>query len=126
MSAPIDGSVEPGFEPVADAFAANFEEHGDIGAAVCVFHRGRPVVDLWGGYADREQGRPWQRDTLQLVFSTTKGVAATCVHLLVERGVLDLDAPVATWWPEFAAEGQGRHPPALGAVPPGGSRGGHR
>ena len=106
----IDGTVSPGFEGVADAFAANFAEHGDIGAAVCVFHRGRPVVDLWGGHADREQGREWQRDTLQLVFSTTKGVAATCVHQLVERAVLDLDAPVATWWPEFAQAGKGDIP----------------
>jgi CubicO group peptidase (beta-lactamase class C family) len=106
----IDGTVAPGFEGVADAFAVNFAEHGDIGAAVCVYHRGRPVVDLWGGYADREEGRRWQRDTLQLVFSTTKGVAATCVHQLVERGVLDLDAPVATWWPEFAQAGKGDIP----------------
>jgi CubicO group peptidase (beta-lactamase class C family) len=107
---PIDGTVAPGFEAVADAFAANFAEHGDVGAAVCVFHRGEPVVDLWGGYADREQGREWERDTLQLVFSTTKGVAATCVHQLVERGVLDLDAPVARWWPEFAQAGKGDIP----------------
>ena len=103
---PIDGTVAAGFEGVAGAFEANFAEHGDIGGAVCVYHRGRPVVDLWGGYADREAGRVWERDTLQLVFSTTKGVAATCVHQLVERGVLDLDAPVATWWPEFAQAGK--------------------
>lgn len=107
---PIDGTVAPGFDGVADAFEANFAEHGDVGAAVCVYHRGRPVVDLWGGYADREAARPWERDTLQLVFSTTKGVAATCVHQLVERGVLDLDAPVATWWPEFAQAGKGEIP----------------
>lgn len=107
MAAPlIEGNVEPGFEVVADAFATNFTEHGDIGAAVCVYHRGRNVVDLWGGWADREANRRWRRDTLQLVFSTTKGVAATCVHQLVERGVLDLDAPVATWWPEFAQAGK--------------------
>lgn len=111
MSAPpVDGTVAPGFEAVAAAFAANFAEQGDVGAAVCVFHHGQPVVDLWGGYADREQGREWQRDTLQLVFSTTKGVAATCVHQLVERGVLDLDAPVARWWPEFAQAGKGSIP----------------
>lgn len=107
---PVHGTVVPGFEPVADAFAANFAEHGEVGAAVCVFHRGRSVVDLWGGFADRELGREWQRDTLQLVFSTTKGVAATCVHQLVERGVLDLDAPVARWWPEFAQAGKGTIP----------------
>ena len=102
----VHGSCEPGFEAVADAFRANFTDHGDIGAAVCVYHRGRPVVDLWGGDADRDAGRPWERDTIQLVFSTTKGMAATCVHLLVERGELDLEAPVARYWPEFAAAGK--------------------
>jgi CubicO group peptidase (beta-lactamase class C family) len=106
----VHGTFDPGFESVADAFAANFDEHDEVGAAVCVYHRGRPVLDLWGGLADREAGRPWQRDTLQLVFSTTKGVAATCVHLLAERGVLDLEAPVARYWPEFAAEGKGDIP----------------
>ena len=64
------------------------------------------MVDLWGGDADRDAGRPWEQDTIQLVFSTTKGVAATCVHLLVERGELDLEAPVASYWPEFAAAGK--------------------
>lgn len=102
----VHGEVDPAFGAVRDAFAANFAEHGDIGAAVCVYHRGRPVVDLWGGLADRDAGRAWERDTLQLVFSATKGIAATCVHLLAERGVLDLDAPVARYWPEFAAEGK--------------------
>lgn len=106
MDAPIHGTVEPGFEAVREAFVANFAEHGDVGGAVCVYHRGRPVVDLWGGWADREAGRPWERDTLQLVFSTTKGLSASCVHLLAERGELDLDAPVARYWPEFAAAGK--------------------
>ncbi len=105
-AAEIHGSVDDGFESVADAFRTNFAEHGDIGAAVCVYHRGRPVVDLWGGDADRTAGRAWEQDTIQLVFSTTKGMAATCVHLLVERGELVLDAPVATYWPEFAASGK--------------------
>ena len=102
----VGGFCEPGFEAVRTAFGSNFAEHGDVGAAVCVYHRGAPVVDLWGGLADREAGRPWEEDTLQLVFSTTKGVTATCVHLLVERGLLDLDEPVATYWPEFAAAGK--------------------
>ena len=102
----VHGSVDKGFEPVAAALRANFAEHGDIGAAVCVYHRGQPVVDLWGGDADREAGRSWEEDTIQLVFSTTKGMAATCVHLLVERGELDLDDPVALHWPEFAAGGK--------------------
>jgi len=103
----VYGSVEPGFEGVRHAFARNFAERGEVGAALCVRHRGRPVVDLWGGLADRETGRPWERDTLCLVFSATKGVTAIVVHRLIERGVLVLDAPVARWWPEFAAAGKG-------------------
>ncbi|GAB2990119.1 hypothetical protein GCM10023080_064900 [Streptomyces pseudoechinosporeus] len=67
---------------------------------------GRPVVDLWGGIADPDTDRPWVRDTLQLVYSATKGATATAAHLLAERGALDLDAPVAEYWPEFAAKGK--------------------
>jgi CubicO group peptidase (beta-lactamase class C family) len=99
----IEGEVAPGFEPVREAFLANFEHGGDVGAALCVYRDGRPVVDLWGGLADT---RPWQRDTMQLVFSATKAATAVCAHLLAERGELDLDAPVAKYWPEFAAEGK--------------------
>ncbi|MFI6561151.1 serine hydrolase domain-containing protein [Streptomyces sp. NPDC050534] len=102
----IDGEVGAGFEPVREAFEANFSQRGDIGAAVCVYQHGRPVVDLWGGVADPETDRPWSRDTLQLVYSATKGATATAAHLLVQRGELDLDAPVATYWPEFAANGK--------------------
>jgi CubicO group peptidase (beta-lactamase class C family) len=102
----IDGEVSAGFESVRDAFAANFSEHGDIGAAVCVYLDGRPVVDLWGGVADPGTDRPWTRDTLQLVYSATKGATATAAHMLGERGALDLDAPVAKYWPEFAANGK--------------------
>ncbi|MEF9884452.1 serine hydrolase domain-containing protein [Streptomyces sp. P9-A4] len=102
----INGEVAPGFEPVREAFVANFTQHGDIGAAVCVYWHGRPVVDLWGGVADVDTGRPWTRDTLQLVYSATKGATATAAHMLAERGMLDLDAPVAKYWPEFAANGK--------------------
>ncbi|WGD41639.1 serine hydrolase domain-containing protein [Streptomyces cathayae] len=102
----IGGEVAPGFEPVREAFAANFAQHGDIGAAVCVYQYGQPVVDLWGGVADPETGRPWTRDTLQLVYSATKGATATAAHMLAQRGALDLDAPVAKYWPEFAANGK--------------------
>ncbi|WP_055525262.1 serine hydrolase domain-containing protein [Streptomyces graminilatus] len=106
----ISGEVAAGFEPVREAFAANFARHGDIGAAVCVYRHGQPVVDLWGGTADPDTGRPWARDTLQLVYSATKGATATAAHLLVQRGVLDLDAPVAKYWPEFAANGKAEIP----------------
>ncbi|MGR3938490.1 serine hydrolase domain-containing protein [Streptomyces sp. BRA346] len=102
----INGEVAPGFEPVREAFKANFVRHGDIGAAVCVYQHGQPVVDLWGSVADPEIGRPWTRDTLQLVYSATKGATTTAVHMLAERGELDLDAPVAKYWPEFAANGK--------------------
>ncbi|MEU2288943.1 serine hydrolase domain-containing protein [Streptomyces sp. NPDC013178] len=102
----IDGEVAAGFEPVREAFMANFARHGDIGAAVYVYRYGRPVVDLWGGVADPETGRPWVRDTLQLVYSATKGATATAAHMLAQRGALDLDAPVAKYWPEFAANGK--------------------
>jgi len=99
----IGGFAKPGFEAVEDAFRANFDVHGDVGAAFCLYARGEPVVDLWGGVSDVRSGRAWEEDTLQLVFSTTKGVAAICTHLLAQGGGLDLDAPVAAVWPEFAA-----------------------
>jgi CubicO group peptidase (beta-lactamase class C family) len=101
----IAGRVEPGFEGVRDAFVANFEERGDLGAACCVYKDGVPVVDLWGGTVDRD-GRAYDQDTLQLVFSTTKGATAACANLLIERGLLDVAAPVADYWPEFAAQGK--------------------
>ncbi|MEU6351028.1 serine hydrolase domain-containing protein [Streptomyces sp. NPDC047072] len=102
----IHGEVAAGFEPVRQAFEANFAQHGDVGAAVCVYQYGQLVVDLWGGAADLGTGRPWTKDTLQLVYSATKGATATAVHMLVDRGQLDLDAPVAKYWPEFAASGK--------------------
>ena len=102
----IGGGVEPGFERVAEAFAANFAEHGEVGAAASVYVRGRKVVDLWGGIADQAAGTPYTADTLQLVFSTTKGATAACANLLAQRGDLDIDAPVATYWPEFKAAGK--------------------
>jgi CubicO group peptidase (beta-lactamase class C family) len=106
----IGGSVEPGFEGVADAFRANFERHGEVGAAAAVYVGGRKVVDLWGGVADREAGTPYTEDSLQLVFSTTKGATAACASLLAQRGDLDVDAPVAEYWPEFKANGKGDIP----------------
>ena len=89
-----------------DAFANNFEYHGDVGAAFALYQDGEKVVDIWGGVADEETGRPWEEDTLQLVFSTTKGATAACAHLLAQRGEFDFDAPVAQYWPEFKANGK--------------------
>ena len=106
----VNGVVEKGWERVADTFRANFEDGGDLGAACCVYVDGRAVVDLWGGLADRKTNRPWERDTVALVASTTKGATALCAHLLVQRGELDLDAPVARYWPEFGAAGKDEVP----------------
>jgi CubicO group peptidase (beta-lactamase class C family) len=106
----IGGDTAPGFEGVREAFAANLAGDQEIGAAVGVYLHGRKVVDLWGGIADPEAGRAWERDTLQIVYSTTKGITAACAHLLAQRGELDLDAPVAQYWPEFAAHGKDRIP----------------
>jgi len=106
VTAAMDGTVEPGFERVRDAFAVNLGEHGDVGAAFAAWHRGRPVVSLWGGVADDTSGRPWSEDTTVLVFSMTKALTATCVHHLAERGGLDLDVPITAWWPEFGGQGK--------------------
>ncbi|MFG1683998.1 serine hydrolase domain-containing protein [Nonomuraea sp. NPDC049269] len=106
----IGGETAPGFEEVRTAFAANLAGNQEVGAAVGVYLHGRKVVDLWGGIADPETGRRWERDTLQVVYSTTKGITAACAHLLAQRGELDLDAPVADCWPEFAANGKDRIP----------------
>jgi CubicO group peptidase (beta-lactamase class C family) len=100
------GFAADGFQAVADAFHRNFAEHGEIGAAFAAYHDGNLVVDLWGGVADPATGRPWQADTLQLIFSGAKGLTAACVLLLVERGLLDLDAPAARYWPEFGHAGK--------------------
>jgi len=104
--AAVDGEVAPGFERVREAFGRNFEHGGDVGAALCVYWHGRKVADLWGGVADSGTGREWTKDTLQLVYSATKAATATCAHLLAQRGELDLDRPVASYWPEFAAAGK--------------------
>jgi CubicO group peptidase (beta-lactamase class C family) len=99
----IEGEIAPGFDAVREAFAANFADGAEIGAAVSVYRHGEKVVDLWGGIADPQEARPWQRDTLQAVYSTTKGATSACALLLVQRGELDLDAPVRDYWPEFTA-----------------------
>ncbi len=98
----IDGICDRAFAALHHEFERNFQERGEVGASVCAIVDGRTVVDLWGGIADRRTGRPWQRDTLGLVWSATKGAVALCAHILVSRGQLDLHAPVAHYWPEFA------------------------
>ncbi|MFI9494681.1 serine hydrolase domain-containing protein [Streptomyces halstedii] len=102
----IHGHCDPRFTAVRDAFAGNFAVHDELGAAVTVLLDGEPVVDLWGGWADAGRTRPWERDTVVNVWSTTKGPTALCAHILADRGQLDLDAPVSAYWPEFAAAGK--------------------
>ena len=106
----IEGTCDPRFEPVREAFAQNFAARGDVGAAVAVTIDGRPVIDLWAGFADKQCTRPWTRDTIVNVYSATKGVAATCLNRLVDQGRIDLDAPVSRYWPEFAQAGKERVP----------------
>lgn len=105
-STTVHGDVEAGLEPVADAFTSNFDERGEVGAACAVWRDGRLVVDLWGGHRDRRRTKPWERDTLVTVFSTTKGVASLAMVVAHSRGLFDLDRPVAEYWPEFAAAGK--------------------
>jgi CubicO group peptidase (beta-lactamase class C family) len=104
----VHGTVAPGFGPVRDAFARNFAERGEVGAACAVYLRGELVVDLWGGLRDRAAGAPWETDTLVLVFSTTKGLAAMAMAVAHSRGLFDLDERVAAYWPEFAQNGKDR------------------
>ncbi len=102
----IHGQCDERFSALREAFADNFASGTEVGAAVTVTVDGRPVVDLWGGHMDRARTRPWLRDTIVTVYSTTKGMTALCAHRLVEQGLLDLDAPVARYWPEFAQAGK--------------------
>src|ERR1043166_8395158 len=131
--APIYGLCDARFAPVREAFRDNFEKRGEPGAALAVSLDGRVVVDLWGGWSDRARSTPWQRDTLVNVFSVSKAFCTICALRLVERGLIDLDAPLAECWPEFAAAGKETitlrhvlsHRPGIGAAGggvPGGAR----
>ena len=106
----IHGHCDARFAKVRDAFAANFAAGREVGASFAATLDGELVIDLWGGFADAARTRPWQRDTIVNVWSTTKAIAALVAHLVADRGALDLDAPVATLWPEFAAHGKERMP----------------
>ena len=102
----VAGFTAPGWERVADAFRGNFELRHELGAGFSAYHGGEKVVDLWGGVADETTGRPWDEDTIVMVFSTTKGATALTANILAQRGLIDFDAPVSTYWPEFAANGK--------------------
>jgi CubicO group peptidase (beta-lactamase class C family) len=102
----VHGFTAPGYAEVAEEFSRNFSVRGDVGAAFAAVRGDEVVADLWGGTADRATARPWAADTLQILFSGTKGWVAACLLLLIQRGQLDLDAAVARYWPEFAAAGK--------------------
>lgn len=102
----MPGTAASKFKPIQEVFARQLAEGKGVGAAVAVYHRGELVVDLWGGQADHTSGRPWEEDTICVVYSTTKGAAATCLHMLADRGLLSYDDPVAKHWPEFAKNGK--------------------
>ena len=110
MDTQIHGHCDARFGAVREAFAEGFRSRNEIGSAVAVTLDGKSVVDLWAGHADLSRTRPWARDTIVNIYSCTKGMTALCAHQLVERGQLDLDAPVATYWPEFAQASKARIP----------------
>jgi len=110
MEIPVQGECDPRFAEIREIFTRSFDGDEEIGAAICFVLDGETVVDLWGGHRDARRTRPWERDTIVNTYSTTKGLTALCAHQLVERGLLDLDAPVAKYWPEFAAADKGELP----------------
>lgn len=102
----VEGVCPDRFEKVLQAFVSNFETLADIGASAAVYLHGEPVVDIWGGHFDESRTRLWERDTIVNNFSTTKTMTALCMLILADRGEVDLDAPVAKYWPEFAQNGK--------------------
>lgn len=105
---PINGVCDPRFAAVRAEFERNFRERGEIGAAVCVYQDGRKVVDLWGGHKDLDRAVPWEEDTIVIMNSVAKSMCALSTHILIDRGEIDFDAPVARYWPEFAGAGKAR------------------
>jgi CubicO group peptidase (beta-lactamase class C family) len=104
---PVHGHVAPGFERVREELERSFRDRGELGAAVCAYWRGEKVVDLWGGRRSPHGDESWEEDTMVVVYSTTKGVSAMTLAVAVARGLLDYDAPVSRYWPEFAQSGKG-------------------
>lgn len=102
----VQGTTDAGYEAVRDLLEQQFADGQHIGAGVSVYHHGRKVVDIWGGLADEDTNAPWLTDTMPICYSTTKGLTATCLHILADRGLVDYQAPVSTYWPEFAQNGK--------------------
>jgi CubicO group peptidase (beta-lactamase class C family) len=103
---PINGMLEAQFEPVLEAFQENYRVEDEVGSAVSVVLDGRTVIDLWGGWRDGARQREWQRDTLVCMMSVSKGITGMAFNMLVDRGLVDVNAPVARYWPEFAHNGK--------------------
>jgi len=106
MTSEIEGFCEERFKSVKEVFQSNFDDNLEVGASFAVTLNGKHVVDLWGGYANAAKTKQWEKNTIVNVYSTTKVMTAICIHILVDRGLLDLDAPVAKYWPEFAQAGK--------------------
>ena len=105
---PVEGQVSHGFEPVRRTFADNFTRRGELGGACCAYQRGQKVVDLWGGVRNKATGDPWEQDTMVIVYSATKGLAAMTLAIAHSRGWLDYEERVSAYWPEFAQQGKAR------------------
>ena len=106
QAAVVHGECDDRFAQVGAAFARNFRDHGEVGAALCVYQHGRKVVDLWGGLKDRVSAVPWDADTMVCMMSVAKGISAVALAMAYDRGLVDLDAPVSRYWPAFAAAGK--------------------
>ncbi len=102
----VQGEFDERFGSVVDRFVDNYHEHDEVGASLCVTYEGETVIDVWGGAVDRELSAPWESDTISIVMSCTKGAVALCAHVLADRGLLDIEAPVKEYWPEFARNGK--------------------
>lgn len=102
----VQGYVAPGLEEVYEVFKRNFEERDELGAALVVYRQGEPLIDLWGGFRDGKEKLPWEKDTMVMVFSGTKGINALTMALAHSRGLLEYDKPIAHYWPEFAQQGK--------------------
>jgi CubicO group peptidase (beta-lactamase class C family) len=105
---PIHGTYDDAYRPVVDAFMENYRVGDETGSACCVFKNGKAVVDLWGGFGDREHTQPWEQHSTVCMMSVAKGVTAIAFNMLIDRGLIDVDAPVARYWPEFAQNGKDR------------------
>ena len=102
----VQGEYDERFQSVVDQFVRNYHDNDEVGASLCVSHEGETVVDVWGGSVDREMTAPWEADTISIVMSCTKGAVALCAHVLASQGLLDIEAPVSQYWPEFATNGK--------------------